>query len=212
MNNIDPQVLWIAGGIVAAIVIILAIAAGVRRSRTERLREHFGSEYDRTVQSAQSRSAAEEQLVSRAQEVKAFDIRPLSAAERDRYAADWKQIEQRFVDRPTTAVVEADELVTDVMRKRGYPMADFETHAAHLSVKHPRVVEHYRAGHALIDKHGSTEDLRQAMLHYRALFEDLVNDGADVEREVPVAYESSADRERRRLFTSGETRDEERGR
>ena len=212
MNSIDPQVLWIAGAVVAAVVIILAIAAGVRRSRSERLREHFGSEYDRTVRAAGSRSAAEEQLVSRAEEVKTLDIRPLSAAERDRYTGDWTKIEQQFVNRPTTAVVEADELITDVMRTRGYPMADFETHAAHLSVKHPRVVDHYRAGHALIDKHGSTEDLRQAMLHYRALFDELVNEGVDVQRDVPVEYESTADRERRRLFTSGETRDEERPR
>ena len=212
MTNIDPQVLWIAGAIVAALVIIFAVSAGVRRSRTARLRDHYGSEYDRTVRAAGSRSAAEEQLVSRAEEVKTLDIRPLSAAERDRYTGDWTKIEQQFVNRPTTAVVEADELITDVMRTRGYPMADFETHAAHLSVKHPRVVDHYRAGHALIDKHGSTEDLRQAMLHYRALFDELVNEGVDVQRDVPVEYESTADRERRRLFTSGETRDEERPR
>ena len=212
MNNIDPQVLWIAGAVVAAVVIIFAVAAGVRRSRSERLRDHFGSEYDRTVRAAGSRSAAEQELVSRAEEVKTFDIRPLSAAERDRYTGDWTKIEQQFVNRPTMAVVEADELITDVMRTRGYPMADFETHAAHLSVKHPKVVEHYRSGHSLIDKHGSTEDLRQAMLHYRALFDELVNEGADLQRDVPVEYESTADRERRRLFTSGETREEERPR
>jgi hypothetical protein len=212
MTNIDPQVLWIAGAVIAAVVIIFAIAAGVRRSRSERLREHFGSEYDHTLRATGSRTAAEEELVARAEEVKTFDIRPLSAAERDRYTGDWTKIEQQFVNRPTTAVVEADELITDVMRTRGYPMADFETHAAHLSVKHPRVVEHYRAGHSLIDKHGSTEDLRQAMLHYRALFDELVNEGVDVQRDVRREYETAADRERRRLFTSGETRGEERPR
>jgi hypothetical protein len=212
MTNIDPQVLWIAGAVVAALVIIFAIAAGVRRSRTEKLREHYGNEYDRTVRAAGSRTAAEQELVSRAEEVKTFDIRPLTAAERSRFTNDWTRIEQQFVARPTTAVVEADEVITDVMRTRGYPMADFETHAAHLSVKHPRVVEHYRAGHALIDKHGSTEDLRQAMLHYRALFDELVNEGVDVQREMPVEYETSADRERRRLFTSGEVREEDRPR
>lgn len=205
------QMIWIAVAVVAALVIILAIAAGARRARTSELREHFGKEYERTVAKAGSRTAAEDMLVSRAEEVKSFDIRPLTAAERDRYTSDWARMEQRFVDRPTTAVIEADELVTDVMRTRGYPMADFEKYTEHLSVKHPRVVEHYRAGHALIEKRGSTEDLRQAMLHYRALFEELVNDGADVQREVPVAFESPADRERRRLFTSGETtREEER--
>jgi len=212
MTNIDPQVLWIAGAVVAALVIILAIAAGVRRSRTEKLREHYGNEYDRTVRAAGSRTAAEQELVSRAEEVKTFDIRPLTAAERNRFTNDWTRIEQQFVSRPTTAVVEADEVITDVMRTRGYPMADFETHAAHLSVKHPRVIEHYRAGHALIDKHGSTEDLRQAMLHYRALFDELVNEGVDVQRDMPVEYETNADRERRRLFTSGEVREEDRPR
>jgi hypothetical protein len=171
MTNIDPQVLWIAGAAVAALVIILAITAGMRRSRTEKLREHYGSEYDRTMRAAGSRAAAEQELVSRAEEVKTFDIRPLTAAERNQFTNDWTRIEQQFVSRPTTAVVEADEVITDVMRTRGYPMADFETHTAHLSVKHPRVIENYRAGHALIDKHGSTEDLRQAMLHYRALFD-----------------------------------------
>jgi len=212
MTNIDPQVLWIAGAAVAALVIILAITAGMRRSRTEKLREHYGSEYDRTMRAAGSRSAAEQELVSRAEEVKTFDIRPLTAAERNGFTNDWTRIEQQFVSRPTTAVVEADEVITDVMRTRGYPMADFETHAAHLSVKHPRVIEHYRAGHALIDKHGSTEDLRQAMLHYRALFDELVNEGVDVQRDMPVEYETNADRERRRLFTSGEVREEDRPR
>jgi hypothetical protein len=208
--------IWIAAAVVAGLVIIFAIAAGVRRSRSAQLRDHFGTEYDHTVQRAGSRTAAEQELVARAEEVKSFEIRPLSAAERDRRREEWRAIEQRFVDRPTTAVVEADELVADVMRARGYPMADFEKHAAHLSVKHPRVIDHYRAGHAVIDEHArgkaSTEDLRQAMLHYRALFEDLANDGVDVQRDVPVAYEAPADRERRRLFTSDETRPENRPR
>jgi hypothetical protein len=212
MNNMNPQVIWIAAAAVAAVVIIVAIWAGARRARTAQLRDHFGDEYDRTLRNAGSRAAGEEQLVSRAEEVKTFDIRPLTAAERNRYTGEWTRVEQRFVERPTTALVEADELITDVMRTRGYPMADFETHAAHLSVKHPRVIEHYRAGHALIDSRGSTEDLRQAMLHYRSLFDELVNEGVDVQREVPVAYESQSDRERRRLFTSGETREEERPR
>jgi hypothetical protein len=214
--NVTPQMIWIAAAVVAGLVIIFAIAAGVRRSRSAQLRDHFGTEYDHTVQRAGSRTAAEQELVARAEEVKSFEIRPLSAAERDRYREEWRAIEQRFVDRPTTAVVEADELVADVMRARGYPMADFEKHAAHLSVKHPRVIDHYRAGHAVIDEHArgkaSTEDLRQAMLHYRALFEDLANDGVDVQRDVPVAYEAPADRERRRLFTSDETRPENRPR
>src|SRR5438309_154410 len=106
--NVTPNMVWIAAAVVAGLVIIVAIAAGVRRSRSAQLREHFGTEYDHAVQRAGSRTAAEDELVARAQEVKSFDIRPLSAAERDRYAGEWKLLEQRFVERPTTAVVEAD--------------------------------------------------------------------------------------------------------
>ncbi|HKB78649.1 MAG TPA: hypothetical protein VKH35_02935, partial [Thermoanaerobaculia bacterium] len=109
--------------------------------------------------------------------------------ERDGYRREWRAIETRFVDRPATAVVEAEELINSVMRARGYPIADFEKDAALLSVEHPRVVEHYRAGHRALEANGtgtaSTEDLRQAMLHFRALFEDLVGSGsADVERPI----------------------------
>ena len=189
--NINPQWIWIAVAAAVVLIAILAISAGARRARSTRLREHFGSEYDRAMESRGSRTRAEEELVARAQEVKAFDIRTLTAGERQRYLEQWRRIEARFVELPTTAVVEADELVSDVMRTRGYPMADFEKHAAHLSVKHPRVVDHYRKGHAAIAQGGqiSTEGLRQAMLHYRALFEDLVNDGHDIAREVPITHE-----------------------
>jgi hypothetical protein len=210
---INPQWIWIAAAAVAVILIVGLIAAGVRRSRRAALRDHFGREYDRTVETAGSRSRAEHELVARAEEAKSFDIRPLTAAERDRYRGEWRTIEARFIDRPTTAVVEADELIADVMRTRGYPIADFDKHAALLSVKHPRVVEHYRAGHDIIDRHGrgaaSTEDLRRAVLHYRTLFEDLVNDGgADVER--PIA--SVREEERRRAIDRDIVRDEERPR
>ena len=188
--NMNPQWIWIAAAAVAVLVIIGLIAMGARRNRSAALRDHFGREYERTVEAAGSRSRAEDELVARAEEAKTFDIRPLTAAERERYRDEWRSVEAHFVERPTTAVVEADELITDVMRTRGYPIADFEKHAALISVKHPRVVEHYRAGHEIIDREGrgaaSTEDLRQAVLHYRALFEELVNDGggADVERPV----------------------------
>jgi len=149
----NPEWLWIALLAVALLVIVGLVASSVRRGRTARLREHFGTEYEHTVRQAGSRTAAEEALLARASEVKQFDIRPLSTLERDRYRSQWQKIEAHFVDRPVTAVVEADELVADVMRARGYPIADFGKHAEHLSVKHPRVVEHYRAGHAVIDAH-----------------------------------------------------------
>lgn len=206
--NANPQMIWIAIVAIAVLVVILAIASGVRRSRTARLREHYGHEYDRTVEATGSRTAAEQDLIDRKREVDQFTIRPLSASERDRYVDEWRRVEQRFVDKPKTAVAEADELITEVMRTRGYPMADFEKHAALLSVKHPRVIEHYRAGHEAIENvaTASTENLRQAMLHYRALFDDLVNEGVDVARQVPVSREVARVSER----PSDIVRDEER--
>ncbi|HJQ36548.1 MAG TPA: hypothetical protein VKB93_05375 [Thermoanaerobaculia bacterium] len=183
---IDPLYIWIAVGAIGFLIVAGLFARGSRRSRTAALRDKFGREYEHTVKSAGSRTRAERELVARAQEVEQFEIRPLNASERDRYRNDWKRVEQRFVERPTTAVVEADELVAEIMRVQGYPMGDFEKHAAHLSVKHPRVIEHFRAGHRVIGAapgSSSTEDLRQAMLHYRALFEELI--GGDVPRDLP---------------------------
>ena len=201
----NPQWIWIALAAVAVLVVIGLIASGVRRSRTARLREQYGSEYDHAVKHARNRTAAEEALLARANEVEQFNIRPLNASERDRYRSDWQKIETQFVDRPTMAVVGADELVAGVMRARGYPIADFEKHAEYLSVKHPRVVEHYRAGHAVIDAHGrgtaSTEELRQAMLHYRVLFEDLVGfGGSDVEQPINAASEVPETQNERVLY------------
>jgi len=189
--TINPQWILIAAAAVAVLAAFVAISAGVRRARTAQLRDHFGGEYKHAVEATGSRTRAEQELLARAEEVKAFDIRPLSAADRDRFTADWRRIESRFIERPTTAVVEADELINAVMTARGYPMADFAKHAAHLSVKHPKIVEHYRAGHAALDSRGmiSTEGLRQSMLHYRALFSDLVNEGVDVPQEIPVSRE-----------------------
>lgn len=208
----NPAWTWIAIVAMAALIIIGLIAVGVRRSRTAALREHFGSEYDRAMKQSGSRTAAEDRLVARTEEVKQFDIRPLTASERTGYINDWKTIEGHFVERPTTAVVEADELITNVMRTRGYPMADFEKYSELLSVKHPRVVEHYRAGHASIDAHArgaaSTEDLRQAMLHYHALFEDLVESTTDVEQPVTTVREV----EEPRRVAAPAVRDEERPR
>ena len=187
---IDPLYIWIAVGVVGFLIVAGLFARGSRRSRTAQLRDKFGREYEHTVKATGSRTRAERELVARAQEVEQYEIRPLNASERDRYRNDWKRVEQRFVERPTTAVVEADELVAEIMRVQGYPMGDFEKHAAHLSVKHPRVIEHFRAGHRVIGAapgSSSTEDLRQAMLHYRALFDELI--GGDVARELPLENE-----------------------
>jgi hypothetical protein len=210
---IDPMWIWIAVGAVALLLIVFLFTNGARRSRTAQLRDKYGREYEHVVEKTGSRTRAERELVARAQEVEQYEIRPLSAAERDRYRGDWARVEQHFVERPTAAVVEADELVAEVMRVQGYPMGDFEKHAAHLSVKHPSVIEHYRAGHKVIGGapgSASTEDLRQAMLHYRALFEELAGSSArttDVPRDVPLATEVSTTSPRR---TAEEIRDEDR--
>lgn len=195
-TNIDPLWIWIAVGALALIIVASLVARGSRRARTAQLRDKFGAEYDHVVNETGKRKRAEQELLARQAEVQKYDIRAFTLAERDRFRSDWKVIEQRFIERPTTAVVEADELVADMMRVRGYPMGDFEKHAAHLSVTHPRVIEHYRAGHAVIGAtpgKSSTEDLRQAMLHYRALFDELISEVKDdvVAGDVPRANEVS---------------------
>lgn len=196
MNNLamDPLWIWIALGVVGLLVVVGLIARGARRSRSESLRAKFGNEYDHAVQEHGSRTKAERDLIERTEQVKKYSIVPLNAGDRDRYRGDWQKVEQHFLERPTTAVVEADELIADIMRARGYPMGDFDRHAADLSVTHPTIVEHYRAGHRVIGTApgtASTEDLRQSMLHYRALFDELIDDriGNDVVSDVPRANE-----------------------
>ena len=196
MNNlaIDPLWIWVGLGLVALLIVVGLVARGARRARTESLRDKFGNEYDHAVESLGSRKLAERDLIERTEQVKKYDIIPLQANDRERFRRDWQKVEQHFLERPTTAVVEADELVADIMRARGYPMGDFDRHAADLSVTHPRIVDHYRSGHRVIGGapgSASTEDLRQAMLHYRALFDELIDDrvGNDVIADVPRANE-----------------------
>jgi hypothetical protein len=197
VNNlaIDPIWIWVALGVLALLIVVGLVARGARRSRSESLREKFGNEYDHAVSTHGNRKRAEQDLIQRAEQVKKYNIVPLQANDRERFRADWQKVETHFLERPTTAVVEADELVADIMRTRGYPMGDFDRHAADLSVTHPRIVDHYRAGHNVISGApggASTEDLRQAMLHYRALFDELIDDriGNDVVvNDVPRANE-----------------------
>jgi hypothetical protein len=168
--------------IVLIVVAILAIAAAIwmylQKKRTQDLRTKFGPEYDRAVATHKDRSHAESDLETRAKRVARFNIRPLTESERARYAEEWRAEQSLFVDDPRAAVKHADALVQDVMKHRGYPVSDFDQNATDLSVDHPRVVEHYRTAHdiALLDARGqsSTEDLRNAMVSYRALFEDLL--------------------------------------
>ena len=172
-----------------AIVVAIAVmvAAGIaiwlfiRKRRTERLRTQFGgAEYTRTVKEGGSRRQAEAVLDKRAERVESLHIRPLAPGDRARFVESWARVQARFVDGPGSAVTDADQLLGDVMSTRGYPVSDFEQRAADISVDHPLVLENYRVAHqsALRQTRGqaSTEDLRQAMIHYRTLFEELVGE------------------------------------
>ena len=172
---------------VAVIVIAAILFLAARRQRSARLRSRFGPEYERTVDDVGDRHRAEQELRERQRRVAKFEIRPLSVSERNLFIERWRVIQAEFVDQPKQALAAADDLLTDVMRARGYPMEDFEQRSADLSVDHPSVVQHYRAGRDIAVRHrqgeADTEDLRQAMIHFRALFDELVADAAaDVRR------------------------------
>jgi hypothetical protein len=175
---------WIWIVIVAAVVVaLLAIAALALRGRRRRgLQERFGPEYDRAVETTGDRREAEAELREREERHEELEIRELTPAARDRYFDEWRVVQARFVDAPGEAVGEADRLVQQVMRDRGYPVDDFETRAGALSVDHPHVVQNYRAAHGVwaANERGeaTTEDLRQSLVHYRSLFEELLGGGA----------------------------------
>jgi len=168
--------------IIVAVVMVAAILiawwAGQRR-RTERLRDQFGNEYDRTVKTAGDRARAEADLESRQERVEALHITALDPRNRDAFAARWREVQAQFVDQPAQALAAADGLIAEVMRARGYPVGDFDQRAADVSVDHPQVVDHYRTAHAIAVKQRDgtvdTEAMRQAMVHYRALFADLLD-------------------------------------
>ena len=166
--------------ILVVLVIVAAIVAigMMQRQKSEKLKERFGPEYDHAVDEYGDKRRAEDELVAREKRVEAFHIRPLSAGERNRFSDAWRAVQTRFVDDPPGAIVDADQLVKEVMETRGYPLGDFEQLAADISVDHPAVVMNYRAARdiAVENRNGQadTEKLRQAMVHYRALFEDLL--------------------------------------
>jgi len=163
----------IAAVVVAALVFMLA-----RKRRSQNLREQFGPEYDRVVQKEGDVHKGERLLEFREKHRKTLNIRPLSADEQTRFSARWNEVQSQFVDNPSAAVAVADELIMEVMQARGYPINDFTQRAPDISVDHPVVVENYRAAHEIAQRrsHGQagTEDLRQAMVHYRALFSELL--------------------------------------
>jgi hypothetical protein len=176
-----PAWSWIV--IAAAVVIVVAMAVIVarsvnRRKRSERLKNHFGPEYERAVGEAGDQRAGEKELVARERKRQKLDIVALAPEAHAKYAEHWRTVQTAFVDNPSKAVGDADRLVTQVMRERGYPVDDFDQRAADISVDHPNVVEHYRAAHTLhmAQERGDigTEAQREAFVHYRALFEKLL--------------------------------------
>ena len=162
-------------------VIVLAAGAGwllLIQQRTKRLRSRFGPEYERTVRESGDRRRAERELERREKRVERLHIQRLSISDRDRFVAAWRTDQARFVDDPAGAVSDADQLVQEVMKVRGYPVGDFEARVEDISVDHPHLVQNYRAARQLADRHqrgeASTEDLRKALVYYRALFEELL--------------------------------------
>jgi hypothetical protein len=164
--------------LVAAIVLAGITVLAFQYFRTRRLRERFGPEYTRAVREAGDRKSAESKLEKLEKRVERLRIRAIEPADRDRFLRSWRSVQTRFVDDPRSALTEADHLLGEVMSARGYSVSDFESRAEDISVDHPHVVEHYRAGHDIVLRHGrglaSTEDMRQAMIHYRTLFDELV--------------------------------------
>ena len=176
----ETTALWV----LIAVVLIGAVAwITLSRVRSQRLRERFGPEYERTVRTEGTVRKAEAELDARARRVKSLHIRPLSPSDATRFDTAWRAVQARFVDDPQGAVTEADRLVGEAMTARGYPVGEFEQQVADISVDHPDVVVNYRAAREIAQQHAqgraSTEDLRQAMVHYRALFRDLLETKAE---------------------------------
>ena len=173
-----PGWVWIVIAIAAVVVLAVIVWSALRTRRTRTLKEGFGPEYDRTVADAPSKREAEAELSDRQKRREELDVKPLSPGARERYVELWQATQARFVDDPGGAITEADLLIQQVMRERGYPVEDFEQRAADVSVDHPDVVNNYRAAHGISIAHererASTEDLRRAMVHYRSLFDDLL--------------------------------------
>ena len=173
---------WVWIGIIAAIVIVVALIAwaATRKRRTDELRDRFGPEYDRALSRDGSRREGESELRERVERHDALNILPLSPDTASRYRQEWRDVQMRFVDAPEESLRRADGLITEVMQRRGYPMSDFEQRSADLSVDHAQTVQDYRAAHAVSVQtfrgQASTEDQRQAMVHYRVLFQELLDE------------------------------------
>ncbi|WP_458319979.1 hypothetical protein [Mycolicibacterium brisbanense] len=197
-----PTWSWIVIAVVVLIIVVLALIAGasmMRKKRSDRLKDQFGPEYERAVDTAGGQRAAEKELLARERKHNKLDITELTPQSRARYEQAWQEAQARFVDDPSQSVSEADRLVTEVLRERGYPIDDFEQRAADISVDHPKVVEHYRAGHILhlAQQRGEigTEAQREAIVHYRTLFEELLRPDHETRdtAETPAERETGTD-------------------
>ena len=188
LNLLDPKLIVLAAVVILLIAVLAWLYVRKRRSTTANLRQKFGPEYDRAVQTHGSERKAEATLVDREKRVEKLNLRDLDPMERERFVKRWDSIQSRFVDSPKGAVTEADDLVSSLMKTRGYPMSDFDQRAADISVDHSRVVENYRSAHEIALRVGkdaaTTEDLRTAMIHYRLLFEELAQPTTVEKKEV----------------------------
>jgi hypothetical protein len=194
--------------VIAAVAAVVLIALLVRReSQRRHLREQFGPEYERTVRDEESPRAADRELASREKRIAALDIQPLSPEVRERYVQQWSLIQAKFVDRPAPAVEEADHVLVGLMAERGYPTEGYEQQLSDLSVHHSRTLEHYRAAHETMQGHEesqkSTEELRDAMVRYRTVFDDLLTEGSGGGRETTTRDEDRHDGKARTDASNG---------
>ncbi len=190
------EILLLVLAVVAVLLVVALAVAARRKKRSTALRDTFGSEYDRTVETSDKRRDAERELAERQTRHQQLDIRPLSAASRQRYLTAWDGVQSRFVDAPVLALSEADALLTRLMSERGFPTDDVRTQEDMLSVEHTHVLDGFRAGHAIEQANttgsADTEQVRQGMLHFRQVFEELVSEGAE-----PYPTETARDPQRR---------------
>jgi hypothetical protein len=184
----NPRILWIVLAVVVIAAVALAVSFLMRRRRTTELKTRFGPEYGRAVRQSGDARRAEQALEERARRVEKLEIRPLSPEDSRRFAAAWADLQKRFVDEPERSVGAADVLVRDAMTARGYPMADFERRAEDISVHYPNVVQNYRSARAVAERarthEATTEDLRQALVHYRSLFDELLESPEQAKRRM----------------------------
>jgi hypothetical protein len=172
----DQQTMLVVAIVVVAALTLIAFAYGLAQRRRQKLREHFGPEYEHVVAEAGDPARADRVLSEREKRVKKLDIRPLPETAREQFIERWREVQARFVDDPRGAVGDADALIGEAMEARGYPVADFEQRAADVSVEHPQVVMDYRTAHEVAGRREvDTEDLRRAMVHFRSLFDALVS-------------------------------------